>query len=103
MINAKQRAALRKLGNTLNPIFQIGKGDLTPALVQGIDEALEKRELIKISVLETANLTAQEAAQTVAERTHSDVVQCIGRKFVIYRESREHKRIDLLAIQEEKK
>ncbi len=95
MITTAQRASLRKLANALDPIFQIGKGDIGETLVAAVDAALEKRELVKLSVLETAGLTAKDAAEQLAERTNADVVQCIGRRFVLYRESRKHKRIEV--------
>ena len=95
MITTKQRAVLRGMANTITPIFQIGKGDIGDALIEAVDAALEKRELIKLSILETANVTAKEASAAIAERTGADVVQCIGRKFVLYRESEKHKTIEL--------
>ncbi len=95
MITTAQRASLRKLANALDPIFQIGKGDIGETLVAAVDAVLEKRELIKLSVLETAGLAAKEAAEQLAERTNADVVQCIGRRFVLYRESKKHKRIEV--------
>lgn len=84
-----ERAALRKSANTLTPIFQIGKGDIGENLIAAVDSALEKRELIKLSVLETANVTAQEAASALAEATRAEVIQCIGRKLVLYRKHEE--------------
>ena len=84
-MTGKDRAAIRKLANPLPAIFQIGKGDLGDALIEAVDSALTKRELIKLSVLETSNLTAKEAAQAIAERTGAEIIQCIGRKFVLYR------------------
>ena len=95
MITTAQRAFLRKLANALDPVFQVGKGDIGETLVAAVDAVLEKRELIKLSVLETAGLAAKEAAEQLAERTNADVVQCIGRRFVLYRESRKHKRIEV--------
>lgn len=84
-----QRAALRKNANALTPIFQIGKGDIGENLITAVDSALEKRELIKLSVLETANLTAREAAGILAQATHAEIIQCIGRKLVLYRKRQE--------------
>lgn len=80
-----ERAAFRKAANTLKPIFQIGKEDIGENQIRSVDEALTKRELIKLSVLETSTLSAREAAATLAERTGAEVIQCIGRKFVLYR------------------
>lgn len=94
-MTGKDRAALRKMANAIEPIFQIGKGDISDALIESVDQALEKRELIKLSVLETASITAKEASEILAERLRAEPVQCIGRKFVLYRESQEHKKIEL--------
>ncbi len=82
-----QRAEKRKEANSLQPIFQIGKGDIGENLIRSVDEALEKRELIKLSVLQTAGITAKEASEQIADATKSEVIQCIGRKFVLYRKS----------------
>ena len=80
-----ERAEFRKLANTLKPIFQIGKEDISENLIKSVDEALTKRELIKLAVLETSTLSAKQAAEILAERTGAEVIQCIGRKFVLYR------------------
>lgn len=88
-MTGKERAEWRKLANTLPAIFQIGKDNITPALVEGVDAALKKRELIKLSVLETSELSAREAAQALADELGADIIQCIGRKFVLYREKPE--------------
>ena len=78
------------------PIFQIGKGGLTPENTKAVDEALEARELIKISVLQNCLDDPKEMAQVLAERTHSQVVQVIGKKIVLYREGKkEKKKIEL--------
>ena len=82
-----QRAEKRKEANSLQPIFQIGKGDIGENLIRSVDEALEKRELIKLSVLQTAGITAKEASEQIADATKSEVIQGIGRKFVLYRKS----------------
>ncbi|HQQ40483.1 MAG TPA: YhbY family RNA-binding protein [Clostridia bacterium] len=84
-----QRAEFRKAANTLKPIFQIGKEDIGENLIKSVDEALTKRELIKLAVLETSSLTAKEAAAVLAERTGAEMIQCIGRKFVLYRQKPE--------------
>lgn len=96
MLNSKQRAQLRGLANTLEPIFQVGKGGLNDQFVRQVDETLEKRELIKVTVLETCSMSSRELADKVSEATCSDVVQVIGRKFVLYRESKENKKIILV-------
>ena len=88
-MTGKERAALRKQANTLSPIFQIGKGEISDNMLEAIDGALEKRELIKLSVLETASVTARDAAEMIAAATGAEVIQCSGRKFVLYRERQE--------------
>ena len=84
-MTGKERAELRKQANTLQPIFQVGKGDIGDTMIESVDEALQKRELIKIAVLESSELTARDAADILSIATQSDVIQCIGRKFVLYR------------------
>ena len=95
MLTSKQRAQLRSMANTLDPIFQIGKDGLTENLIKGIDEALEKRELVKVSILDNSPAEARQSLQEVAKKVRAEPVQCIGRRFVIYRESEKHKRIEL--------
>ena len=91
MVTGKQRAYLRKLGHTMQPIFQIGKDGITDTVMAAIDEALEKRELIKISILETAMLDTKETCDTVAKRLMAEPVQAIGNRFVLYRKSSKEK------------
>ena len=91
-MTSKQRAYLKGLAMTMEPIFQIGKSSLTPEFTAAVAEALEKRELIKISVLQNCMDDPHELAQTVAERTHAQVVQVIGKKIVLYKEGREGKK-----------
>ena len=86
-----ERAGYRKLANTLKPIFQIGKEDISENLIKSVDEALNKRELIKLSVLETSALDAKEAAGQLAQALGAEVIQSIGRKFVLYRKKPEEK------------
>ncbi len=95
MLNSRQRAQLRSMANSYETIFQIGKGGINEALIKQIDEALEKRELIKIRTLETSPETSREAADNVAEAVGADVVQVIGSRFVLYRESKDNKQIRL--------
>ena len=93
MLTSKQRAALRSLANGLSPIFQIGKGGLNDNLVKSVDQALEARELVKLSILENSDVDAKEAIGYLAEKTGAEQVQCIGRKLVLYRPSTENPRI----------
>ncbi|MBR0507647.1 MAG: YhbY family RNA-binding protein [Clostridia bacterium] len=88
-MTGKERAVFRKQANTLAAIFQIGKDNITDTLVEAVDAALKKRELIKLSVLETSELSAKEAAAQLAEATGAEVIQCIGRKLVLYRQKEE--------------
>ncbi len=76
----------------MDPIIQIGKSSLTPELTAAVAEALEARELIKISVLKNCMDDSRELAQILAERTHSDVVQVIGKKIVLYKEAKDEKK-----------
>lgn len=91
-MNSKQRAYLKGLAQTIQPILNIGKSSLTPEFTESVAEALEARELIKISVLKNCLDDPREIAAMLGERTHSQVVQVIGRKIVLYKESKEHKR-----------
>ena len=92
-MTSKQRAYLRSLSNTLNPVFQIGKSSLTPELTESVREAFNNNELIKIAVLKNCGDDPNEIGQTLAERTRSQLVQVIGRKIVLYRESKDNKKI----------
>lgn len=94
-VTSKQRAKLRSMANALQPIFQIGKGGLTPIITSELDLALEARELIKITVLETCDADARELSDTLCARLRAVSVQCIGRKIVIYRPSKENRKIEL--------
>ena len=91
-MTSKQRAYLKSLAMTMDPIFQIGKSSLTPENTKAIADALEARELIKISVLQNCMDDPKELAQMVAERTKSQVVQVIGKKIVLYKEGKENKK-----------
>ena len=91
-MTSKQRAYLKGLAMTMDPIFQIGKNSMTPELTKAVSEALEARELIKISVLQNCLDDPREIAAVVAERTRSQVVQVIGKKIVLYREGKKEKK-----------
>lgn len=95
MITTKQRAFLRGLANPLEPVFQIGKGGITPNLVVQVKDALAAREMIKLSVLETSPITAKEAANELAVSATADVVQVIGRKFTLYKKNEKEPKIEL--------
>lgn len=91
-MTTKQRAYLKSLAMKLDPIFQVGKSSMTPNLTAAIAEALEARELIKVSVLQNCADDPKEIAQLVAERTRSQVVQVIGKKIVLYKEGKDDKK-----------
>ena len=96
MLNGKQRAMLRRMANGIDTIFQIGKNGISEETLTQVSAALEARELIKLRVLETSPVSSREAADEIAKKTHSDVVQVIGTRFVLYRESRDNKQIRLV-------
>ncbi|NLM68433.1 MAG: ribosome assembly RNA-binding protein YhbY [Firmicutes bacterium] len=86
MLTSKERARLRSLGNELEPIFQIGKGGVTDEIINQLDQALTARELIKVRVLKNSLEEPREAAEKISAATDSEVVQVIGRNFILYRE-----------------
>ena len=95
MITSKQRAYLRSLANTITPIFQLGKNGIEEAFLKQIEEALEAREIIKITVLENSGYTAKEAINEICESIGCEGVQAIGNKVVIYKASKKNPRIEL--------
>ena len=94
-MTSKQRAYLKSLASNLNPIFQIGKASLTPEFTEAINEAFNTKELIKIAVLKNCADEPNEIAEVVAERTHSQVVQVIGKKIVLYKPDKKNPKIEL--------
>lgn len=94
-MTSKQRAYLKSLASSLNPIFQVGKASLTPELTDAIGDAFHKNELIKVAVLKNCMDDPAEIAEMVAERTHSQVVQVIGKRFVLYKPDRDKPKIVL--------
>lgn len=94
-MTSKQRAYLKSLASTLNPIFQVGKSSLTPEFTSAINEAFNTKELIKIAVLKNCMDDPDEIAQVIAERTHSQVVQVIGKKIVLYKPDKKDPKIVL--------
>lgn len=94
-MTSKQRAYLKSLAMKITPILQIGKSSVTPELISAVNEALEARELIKMHILKNCFDDPKEIAQVIAERTRSEVVQVIGKKVVLYRESKDNKKIEL--------
>lgn len=95
MLKNKQRSYLRSLSNKMDPIFRIGKEGITDNFLKQVDEALEARELIKLAILKNSFYTAREASDAICKELKCDGVQCIGSKFVLYRESKKKPRIEL--------
>ena len=95
MLTSKQRANLRSMANTMETILYIGKEGITENTVKEAYDALEARALIKCAVQQNCELTAREALDELCQRLHAEPVQCIGRRFVMYRESSTNKRIEL--------
>lgn len=91
-MTSKQRAYLKSLAMNLDPVFQIGKNSLTPELTAAVQEALDARELIKVSVLQNCLDDPGELAGYLSERTRSQVVQVIGKKIVLYKEGKDEKK-----------
>lgn len=89
-MTSKQRAYLRGLANTIEPIFQVGKGGVSEVLAEQLSDALEARELIKITVLKNAPDYAKDLANEIAEATNSEVVQVIGNKITLFRQRKEN-------------
>ncbi len=97
-MTSKQRATLRSIASQTDAIFQVGKGGVNEAMCKSLRDALEARELIKISVLENASETAREVAEEIAAATESEVVGVIGRKIVLFKvvEKPEHRKVSAL-------
>ena len=95
MLTPKQRAELKAMANSLEPVFQIGKGRVSDVQAEKIDDYLRVHELIKIKVLENSLLTAREAAEDIAERIGADVVQCIGSRAVLFKRNEKEPKIRL--------
>ena len=91
-MTSKERAQLRGQANTMQPILQIGKNGITGNSIKQIDDALEARELIKITVLETSGEDTREIAHEIASNVSAEVIQVIGSKFVLYRKSIKNKK-----------
>ena len=95
-MTSKQRAYLRGVANTIDSIFQVGKGGVTDVLIQQLSDALEARELIKITVLKNAPDYAKNVANEVAEGTNSEVIQVIGNKITLFRKRKEKSKFENL-------
>lgn len=94
-MTSKQRAYLKSLASNLDPIFQVGKSSLTPELTEAIGESFHNNELIKVAVLKNCIDDPRAIAEMIAERTHSQVVQVIGKKIVLYKPNKDKPKIEL--------
>ena len=94
-MTSKQRAYLKSLASNLDPLFQIGKGSVTPEVIEAISEAFNNRELLKIAVLKNCMDDPRAIAEVVAERTRSQVVHVIGKKIVLYKPDKKNPKIIL--------
>ncbi|MCM3712777.1 ribosome assembly RNA-binding protein YhbY [Halalkalibacter oceani] len=95
MLTGKQKRFLRSKAHHLNPIFQVGKGGVNQNMSKQVAEALEARELLKVSILQNCEDDKQEVADALAKTTGAEVVQIIGHTIVLYKESKEHKELIL--------
>lgn len=91
MLNSKQRKYLYSMTNDMQPVVNIGKSSLTPEIIESVNEALEARELIKVSILKNCPDVTSQLAITLSERTRSEVVRIIGKKIVLFRPSKKSK------------
>lgn len=96
MLNSRQRAQLRGMANDIETIFQVGKQGVTENTVKQVVDALEARELIKLRILESCPTTVRETADDIAAKSGADVVQVIGTRFILYKESKNNKTIKLV-------
>ena len=96
MLNSRQRAQLRGMANDMETIFQVGKAGITENTIKQVVDALEARELIKLRILESCPTTVRETADEIAEKAGADVVQVIGTRFILYKESKNNKTIKLV-------
>ena len=94
-MTSKQRAYLRSLSNKLEPILHAGKGGISDAMIRQADDALTARELIKGKVLETAPASARDVAEEIAAKVNAQVVQVVGRTFVLFRQKEKDSQIKL--------
>ena len=95
MLNSRQRSYLKGLANTVPAIFQVGKNGIDQNVVRQFEEALEARELVKASVLKSSVYSAREAAEEIAQAIDAEVVSVLGSRFVLYKESRNNRVLDL--------
>jgi RNA-binding protein len=95
MLDNKQKSYLKKMAHDIHPVIQVGKGGIGDNLVTSVNEALEARELIKVSILSNTGLETSEIAEEIAFQTSAEVVAIIGRKLILYKESLNNRKIML--------
>lgn len=95
MLTGKQKRYLRSMAHHLDPIFQVGKGGVNDQLIRHIEEAIEVRELIKVNILNNNDDDRHEVADEIAKKSGCELVQVIGKTIVLYKESQDHKQIEL--------
>ena len=94
-MTSKQRAYLMSLASNLNPVFQVGKSSLTPEITEAVAECFNNNELIKIAVLKNCMDDPRAIGEVLAERTHSQLIQVIGKKIVLYKPNKDKPKIEL--------
>ena len=95
MLTGKQKRYLRSEAHHLDPIFQVGKGGVNENLIRQIEDVLEKRELIKVTILQNCDQDKEEVAEELSQGAGAELVQIIGKTIVLYKESKEHKKLEL--------
>ncbi len=93
-MTSKERAYLKGLASTMDCVLSLGKSTVTPEFIQAVEEAVNKRELIKINVLKNADVDIRNAAEVMADRTHATVVQVVGRKIVLFKKADKNSKIE---------
>ncbi|MFC4320855.1 ribosome assembly RNA-binding protein YhbY [Litchfieldia salsa] len=95
MLTGKQKRYLRSKAHHLDPIFQVGKGGVNENMIKQIDDVLEARELIKVSVLQNCEEDRDTVAESLTKGAKAELVQVIGNTIVLYKESKENKQLEL--------
>ncbi|NLT49883.1 MAG: ribosome assembly RNA-binding protein YhbY [Ignavibacteria bacterium] len=94
-ITSKQKQYLKGLGHGIKPVIQVGKEGISENVLSSISKALDDHELIKVTILENSDLDRKEASQIISENTDSELVQVLGRKFLLYKKNKENPKITL--------
>src|SRR5690625_615651 len=95
MLTGKQKRFLREKAKQIKPIFQVGKSGVNENMTKQINDTLERREVIKVSILQNCLEDKTSVAEQIAEGTNAHIVQVIGKNIVFYKESKDHKKIEL--------